>query len=60
MALDVEELLAPQVVVAHRHRRVDRRGVDVDIDLRRLRMPRIDHDGAGNDLKRPRTSVNTA
>ena len=47
MALDVEELLAQQVRVAHGHRRVDRRGVDVDVDLRRLSMRRIDHDGTG-------------
>ena len=47
MVLDVEELLAQQVGVAHRHRCVDRGGVDVDVDLRRLGMRRIDHDGAG-------------
>jgi hypothetical protein len=32
------------VGVAHRHRGVDRRGVDVDVDLRRPWMRRIDHD----------------
>ena len=47
MALDVEEVLAQQVGVADRHRRIDRGGVDVDVDLRRLEVRRIDHDRAG-------------
>jgi len=38
MSLDVEEVLAPHLGVTHRHRRVDRRGVDVDVDERRLGM----------------------
>jgi hypothetical protein len=60
MALDVEEIPAEQVCITHRHRRVHRRSVDRDVDLRRLTMKRINSDGARDDVKRPRTSVNIA
>ena len=60
MALDVEELVAPQVVVAYRHRRVDGRRADFDVHLGRLRWRGSIRTVPENDVKRPRTSVNTA
>ena len=47
MPFDVEELVAAQVRVSCRQGAVDGGRIDVDVDLRRLRVQRIDHDGSG-------------